>query len=378
MYNFGFAVEHSLGHITHYQNLRRWVAEDTDIYPVWMPIKSEINDLWEHFPVISKNWSLQASLRTRDALKAALTSSPLDVVFLHTQTLALFAIPFMRHIPTIISTDATPLNYDTVGSGYKHQVGGNALVERYKFLWNKSTYHAATLLVTWCQWAKGSLVTDYGISPEKVTVIPPGVDLQQWRFGRNTKPVGDRLRLLFVGGDFARKGGYTLLSAFRNGLNYDCTLDIVTKDTNIQQELVGIEGVRVHCGLTPNSAALKELYANADTFVFPTQGDCFPLAVIEAMAAGLPIIGTDVGALREQVEDGVSGFVVSPGDVGALISAVRALKNDGTKRVAMAAASRYKAEKCFDARRNYGTIFSLMKSISKRHILKESKTTLYA
>jgi glycosyltransferase involved in cell wall biosynthesis len=285
----------------------------------------------------------------------------------------------MRRIPTIISTDATPLNYDTVGAGYNHKVSGNSLLERGKFQWNKSTYHAATAIVTWCQWAKDSLVSDYGVSAEKVTVIPPGVDLEQWNFRRD-KTVHqipkNSLRLLFVGGDFARKGGYTLLQAFRNGLNQDCTLDIITKDTSLERELAGIESIQVHCGLTPNSQPLQELYAQADIFVFPTQADCLPIAVLEAMAGGLPIIATDVGALREQVEHGVNGLIVPPSDPTALISAVHTL-NDETKRTTMAAASRRIAEERFDARRNYGAILTLMKSISKNFQPKYTAENIY-
>lgn len=369
MLNFGFVIEHRLGHITHYQNLVRWIAEDADIHPTWMPIKTGENDRWERMPIIRNNWSLQASLRARDAIKAALQVQPLDALFLHTQTLALFGFPFMKHIPTVISTDATPLNYDSVGEGYNHKVGGNSLLEQRKFLWNRSTYHAATALVTWCQWAKDSLITDYGVPADKITVIPPGVDMEQWHFGRDkaAHPISTnpRVRLLFVAGEFARKGGYTLVEAFRSGLMQECTLDIVTKDTSIERELAGMEGVQVHCGLTPNSPPLKELYAKADIFVFPTKGDCLPIAVMEAMAAGLPVIATDVGALREEVEDGVNGLIVPPSDAGALVTAVRSLTGDEARRRTMATASRRLSEERFDARHNYGTLLNLMKRMKQ-------------
>ncbi len=378
--NFGFVIEQALGHVTHYQNLKRWVAEDTQICPSWMPIGGEINDIWQYLPVIRKNWSLQVSLRARDAIKAATLMQPLDALFLHTQTLALFATPLMRQIPTIISTDATPFNYDAVGTAYNHKIGGNSLVERRKFLWNKSTYHAATAIVSFCQWAKDSLVADYEVPAEKVIVIPPGVDLEQWHFPRNRtgyKLSSNPLRLLFVGGDFARKGGYTLLEAFRNGLNQYCQLDIVTQDANIERELAGIANIRVHCGLTPNSQPLRQLYAQADIFVFPTQADCLPNAVSEAMAAGLPVITTDVGALREQVEPGVNGLIIPPADTSALVNAVLTLKSDETKIAAMAIASRRIAEERFDARRNYGGILALMKSISQQHLSQRTITSFY-
>jgi glycosyltransferase involved in cell wall biosynthesis len=301
---------------------------------------------------------------------------PLDAIFLHTQTLALFALPLMRRLPTIISTDATPLNYDTVGAGYNHKVGGNSLLEHGKVQWNKSTYYAATAIVTWCQWAKDSLIADYGVPAEKVTVIPPGVDLKQWHFKRDeiVPQISTRLRLLFVGSNFARKD--TLLEAFRNGLNQDCILDIVTKDTSLERELAGIDNVRVHCDLIPNSQALKKLYAQADIFVFPTQADCFPIAILEAMAAGLPVITTDVGALREQVEHEINGLILPPSDPAAFVSAVNALKSD-TKRNTMAAASRRLAEERFDAKHNYSAILTLMKSISKNFQPKYSTSNIY-
>lgn len=368
MFNFGFIVEQALGHITHYQNLRYWVDKDTNIKPSWMPVGASTNDVWEKLPVIRNNWSLQVSLRTRKAIKAAMELQKPDALFLHTQTLALFAIPLMHRIPTIISTDATPFNLDSIATGYNHKVGGNYFAEYGKYQWNKSTYNAATAIVTWCEWAKNSLVHNYGIPAEKIAVIPPGVDLKQWDFRReHIEPVAKNpLRLLFVGGDFARKGGYTLLEAFLNGLDRDFTLDIVTKDTSLKQELTGINNLQLHYDLTANSERLKQLYAQANIFVFPTQADCLPSAISEAMAAGLPVIATNVGAVCEQVEHGVNGLIVPPSDAAALAIALQTLKNNPEKIRAMAAASRRIAEKRFDAQRNYGEILNLMKSISQK------------
>lgn len=373
MFNFGFAIEHMLGHITHYQNLRQWTMQDPSVCPTWLPIEADKQDIWEHMPIVRANWSLQSSLRARDAIRAAVNDRPLDALFLHTQTLALFALPIMQRIPTVISTDATPLNYDSVGEAYEHKVGGNSLVERQKFLWNRKAYHTADALVTWCDWAKDSLIADYGIAAEKVSVIPPGIDLAQWDFGAKTTlnidATQNPLRLLFVGGDFVRKGGLTLIEAFHQGLAQDCTLDIVTKDVKIERDFAGVEGVRVHCGLTSNSPLLKELYAKADVFVFPTQADCLPIAVMEAMAAGLPVIATDIGGLSEQVEHGVNGFIVPPRDAGAVFATIRTLVEDKSRRHTMAIASRRLAEERFDGRRNYNKILTLMKCLTEQRIV---------
>ena len=120
--------------------------------------------------------------------------------------------------------------------------------------------------------------------------------------------------------------------------------------------------MRVYTDLTANHPALRELYSRADLFVFPTLGDCLPIAVMEAMAAGLPVIATEVGALREEVEHGVNGLIVPPRDAKAIFEATTNLTQDIAKRRAMSAASRAIAEQRFDAKRNYNAILALMKT----------------
>ena len=56
---------------------------------------------------------------------------------------ALFAVPFMRRTPSIVSLDATPINYDSVGVEYGHQAGNKNALERRKQAWNRATFHAA-------------------------------------------------------------------------------------------------------------------------------------------------------------------------------------------------------------------------------------------
>lgn len=365
--SIAFVMEQALGHVTHHQNLAYWAGQDATLAPTWLPIVPHAPDVWERLPGIRGNWSLKSSLRARDALKATKPVQPFEALFFHTQTTSLFALDWMRRVPTVISLDATPLNYDTVSAEYGDARGNDSWLERRKYEWNRSTFHAATALTTWCQWAKDSLVNDYGVDSGKVTVIPPGVNMAKWTF-RQERPsrLGQNpLRLLFVGGDFARKGGPELVEAFCHNLRSECILDIVTKDAKAALELKGMEGIRVHQDLTANSPELCGLYAQADVFVFPTKGDCLPIAVMEAMAAGLPIITTNVGALREEVEANVNGLMIAPGDAGAITTAVRTLLADESRRMAMSRASRALAETKFDACRNYNAILTLLKTVAK-------------
>jgi glycosyltransferase involved in cell wall biosynthesis len=262
----------------------------------------------------------------------------------------------MERIPTVVSLDATPINFNTVGATYGYKAG-NGLIEQLKFERYRKMFQSAAALIAWCNWAKESLVQDYGVAPDKVTVIRHGVDLSQWR--PTVKEVGKDapLRLLFIGGDFERKGGNVLLEAFRQGLADRCTLDILTKD-----EMVRSEGpVRVHRGITPNSPLLRQFYAEADVFVFPTLGDIYALVVIEAMASGLPIVATNVGALAEAIEDGVTGLLVPPNDPDAIVKAICTLADHPERLVAMRAAARARAEYLFDGKQNYKALVDVLK-----------------
>jgi glycosyltransferase involved in cell wall biosynthesis len=363
----GFVMEQTLGHVTHHRNLARWVEEAGSVCPIWLPVPFRAEDRYERLPGVRSNWSLRASLRARDAVRCALRDRQLDALFFHTQTTALFASPFMRRMPTVVSLDATPLNYDQVGAEYGHNTGNNGWLDARKYRWSRQTFHSAAAIVAWCRWARNSLVHDYGVPAARISVIPPGVDMERWTFDRDgRRSQGTRpMRLLFVGADFERKGGRDLLSAFRSGLSSDCELDVVTRDEAVAAELAGTERVRVHTGLTPNSEALLDLYARADLFVFPTRGDCLPIAVMEAMAAGLPVIATNVGALNEEVEDGVNGRVVPVGDAGALVQAVRALGRDEARRAEMGRTSRALAEERFDGRRNYCRVIDLVRDCAQ-------------
>jgi hypothetical protein len=79
----------------------------------------------------------------------------------------------------VISVDATPRQYDELGSFYQHDVGP-AAIERLKLRATRARFAEATHIVAWSAWAKQGLVDEYGVPADKVTVIPPGVDVAEW------------------------------------------------------------------------------------------------------------------------------------------------------------------------------------------------------
>ena len=357
-----FVAEQTLGHVTHYRNLRNYAAQRADVAATWLPIPFEVNGATRLVPLMRNNWSLRASWRARRALDAVIARDSLDAIVFHTQVTSLFSRAHMRRVPTIISLDATPINYDSVGNQYGHRPSASAFLEHQKFRLNHAALHSAARLVTWSEWTRRSLVDDYGIAADKVRILAPGAAPDYFALGR-TKSVdidsdveGRRLKILFVGGDFQRKGGPVLLEAMRNAnLATRCELHLVT-----QAEVPAQPNVFVHHGLQANSAQLLRLYGEADVFVLPTLADCLAVVLMEATAAGLPVITTDVGALAEAVRPGESGILVDPGDAHALAAALTTLVDDASLRRRMGRAGHALARDKFDAQHNNRALLDLV------------------
>ncbi len=351
----GFALEYSLGHTTHAQNLKREMTRHPGITPTYVDLPYEgMTGAWTRLPGVRSNWSARASLGAWLGLRRSVKR--LDGALYHTQVTSLFAAGLMRQTPSVISLDATPLQYDALGAFYGHVPSTNARLEAIKKRLNRRAFGAARHLVAWSEWAKASLVSDYGVAPDKITVIPPGIDTELWRRERPMRPAGP-LKLLFVGGDFPRKGGETLLEAFRRLPPGRAQLTVVTKTPDVGNN---IPDVAVRHDIQPNSEALLRLYADADLFVFPTRGDCLPLAVMEALTSGLPVVTTSVGALPEAVTHGETGWIVPPDDPAALADALLALAADraGLSRLSAQAAA-VGAER-FCAATNYGRLLEVV------------------
>jgi glycosyltransferase involved in cell wall biosynthesis len=95
-------------------------------------------------------------------------------------------------------------------------------------------------------------------------------------------------------------------------------------------------------------ADIPELLGRSDVFVLSSRSEGFPVSILEAMAAGLPVVATDVGGVAEAVEDGDTGLLVPSADFEALACALGRLLSDADLRRRLGAAGRARALRLFD------------------------------
>ncbi len=355
MYRIGFIVEQVLGHVTHGQNLRANVADDVTIEAFWgLPA-------WQssRIPLYKSNWTVQAGMQTRKLVAGMQRQAPLDALFFHTQVTAVLATNWVKKIPSIISLDATPKQYDELGEYYAHG-SGPAWLEQVKWKLNRNAFHAAKHIVTWSDWAKQGLIDEYEVPAEKITVIPPGVNAPAWARPEPRRRHDGPVKILFVGGGLERKGGLLLLDAFRRlrqkQETADLELHLVTKDT-----VPAEPGVFVYNDLQPNSVALKQLYHDSDLFCLPTYGDCLPMVLSEAAAAGLTAVSTRVAAIPEIIHDGKTGRLIPAGDADALTAVLAQLIANPDLRLQQGERARQLVRQMFDAQTNAARLLALLK-----------------
>lgn len=106
-----------------------------------------------------------------------------------------------------------------------------------------------------------------------------------------------------------------------------------------------------------------DAFAKAAVFVLPSYSEGFSRAILEAMAAGLPMVVTRVGAVPDIVEDGVTGFIIEPGDVAALNDRIKRLLEDPALRARMGAAAREYCRTRFLAERVAAQVVDIVQSL---------------
>lgn len=299
-------------------------------------------------------WAVSGSWKARTRIRVEAPEH--RVRFFHTQSIALMAPLFRNTTPYVVSVDATPIQMDHMGQWYSH-VQRPPVIERAKMGLYRAVFHRSAAMVAWSKWAADSLVADYGVARDKVLIAHPGATSEFFALPFKCAEGRPRPRILFVGGDLERKGGDLLIDAWRSMRDVaDLTLVTTAKVSDSA-------GIEVISDASPGSPRLLEAYASADIFCLPTRGDCTPVVLGEAMAAGLPVITTRIGSNAESVTHGRDGLLIDVNDAQGLHDALTRLVTNSGERARMAREARTTALNVFDAERNAGRIFRLLDAL---------------
>jgi L-malate glycosyltransferase len=192
------------------------------------------------------------------------------------------------------------------------------------------------------------------IDPARIQTIYNGLDLTEWNsVSRPAKAPGEFL-IVTVGNirrvkghDIFIKAAATIVHHFPKASfciagdvlepDYFSELKALVQDLNLSDNFSFAGGV----------TDLHEYLSEADIFVLPSRSEGFSNAIVEAMAASLPVVATSVGGNAEAVKDGITGFIVPPEDPVALSAAIAQLLSDRSQAVAMGVAGKALATEQF-------------------------------
>jgi glycosyltransferase involved in cell wall biosynthesis len=202
---------------------------------------------------------------------------------------------------------------------------------------------AARRVVTTSAATARLLTADYCIASERLSVVEPGTDRGDARPRKNDHAVA----LLAVGAVVERKGYDLLVAALAKLTHLSWRLVIAGDHGRSPEAFRRLEAAIAWFGLADritllgavSTQQLASLYAISDLFVLPSRFEGYGMAFAEAIAHGLPVIGTTAGAIPQTVPAG-AGILVRPDDVDALASALRRLIENPHERERLAAGAR--------------------------------------
>lgn len=204
---------------------------------------------------------------------------------------------------------------------------------------------------------KSQVVNNAGLAEDRVVETCMGVETENLEnLGRDRSYIAGTLHIATVARLHPAKGHLHALSALKQGLERGLDLRYTIAGAGPYREAIssrilqlGLEQRVVLAGELSEAEVLR-LLSSVDAFMLPSTGigEAWPVSVMEAMGAGLPVIASIIGATPEMIRSGIDGFLVPKGDEQALLEAVSVLAQNVDLRRKIGAAARLTAQRRFD------------------------------
>jgi glycosyltransferase involved in cell wall biosynthesis len=245
-----------------------------------------------------------------------------------------FGVPYVLHL----HGSAFKVFYDTAC---------RSLMKRYiRYIFNNAAVIVA-LSEEWRVWISGIS------SNENIKLIHNPVNLPaDWSHDDESQK--KNTNVLFLGKLVEKKGILDLLNAFATVVKQSSTP--VYLYCGGDGDLVRIEKIIDGLGITDSVRVLGwiegetkiRLLQDADVLVLPSYNEVLPMSILEAMAYGVPVVATKVGGIPDAVSNGIEGFLIEPGDVDGIVTAILKIINNIELKKTMRINARAKAEACFE------------------------------
>jgi len=214
------------------------------------------------------------------------------------------------------------------------------------------------------------LIENYRVPEDRIVAIRNGIDIARFDdvtdADRVRRELGlspdDRVAILI--GRFApRKGHEFALKAVQRASERVPDLKMIFAGDGELEDDLRAEAVRLNVSDRVIFAGFRRdiphLLAAAEVLVLPSEDECLPLVILEAMSSRLPVISTDVGGISEAVEDGVTGIMVRPRDAEGLAEALVEILGDPERARSMGIAGRRKVEAEFSLEACAAAVFDV-------------------
>jgi glycosyltransferase involved in cell wall biosynthesis len=180
-------------------------------------------------------------------------------------------------------------------------------------------------------------ITYFKLNNKIVLSIPNGIKVDFININQSILDFGNSNIILYLGAIGPEKGSFDLINAAEilkdKGYDFKILLIGPEMDSGIMEKINKIirnknlkDNVKIFNDIEYDR--VPQFYNSSDIFILPSYTEGFPMCILEAMASGLPIVSTNVGAIPEFIEEEENGFLVKPGDIKGIVYKIETLLND--------------------------------------------------
>ena len=264
--------------------------------------------------------------------------NPFDVLWFNSSNLAWVAVKSRRVAPIVAMVNDYS-NAMTTDWRETMRIAG-AYRTATRFFWmliERSALRGADLVVVNSAYLREEIIRRYRLDPARVTVLYKGVDLDLFKPSSDRRPLDPALvRILFVKNDYVRGGFDDVVRALARA-PFRTVLTVAGPPAEWHDRIraaaarAGYRGELRLLGRVPR-ARIPELYRDADVYCVPSRVEALGVAFMEALASGVPVIGSSVGGIPEVLDDGRAGWLAEPFDSAGVLRALREIVDEPEER----------------------------------------------